>query len=129
MESDVFQYYKVGNELFDSAHLHLFNMLDQMRDAIEHGNQKEIDYLKESFLSYFKSHCRWEEGLMDSSGYSNDASDFHKGHHIKTLMKVEELTLPRDVSLSMLDVMSLCNLIRDHIMIGDRELAAHINSL
>ncbi len=129
MEAETFEYYKVDNKLFDEAHFVLFGILDKLRFALSEWDIDEINYQKDSFISYFKAHCRWEEGLMDSSGYDERAKSFHKAHHATTLIKVESMCEHKDIEFVNLDVAQLCLALRDHIMIGDKELAAHINTL
>jgi hemerythrin len=129
MEAETFEFYKVGNKLFDDAHFVLFGILDKLRDALGEWDIDKINFQKDSFISYFKAHCRWEEGMMDSSGYDEHSISFHKAHHATTLFKVESLCGHKDIEFVNLDTAQLCLLLRDHIMVGDKELAAYINSI
>ncbi|MBX9635566.1 MAG: bacteriohemerythrin [Magnetospirillum sp.] len=72
--------YGVGNSMLDSDHRILINLLNQLHDATETGQSREVvGSVINVLLEYTEHHFRREEVLMARSGYPQQAE--HESKH------------------------------------------------
>lgn len=70
----------VGNAMLDSDHRILINLLNQLHDAAETGQSREVVGTVICVLvEYVEHHFRREEGLMEAAGYPELAA--HRAAH------------------------------------------------
>jgi hemerythrin len=80
----------VGNPLLDSDHRILFNLLDQLNDAADTGQSKDVIVSVLSVLAeYVEHHFRREEAILAATGFPD--LDGHKGLHRELEVQVIEL--------------------------------------
>lgn len=67
--------YSVGNDLLDSDHRILFDLVDQLQDAVETGQSRDVVGSVVNVLAeYVEHHFRHEESLMARSRYPDLAA-------------------------------------------------------
>lgn len=72
--------YGVGNSLLDSDHRILFNLVNQLHDAIETGQSRDVVGSVINVLAeYVEHHFRREEAMLARSGFPDLAG--HKAQH------------------------------------------------
>lgn len=74
--------YGVGNAMLDSDHRILINLLNQLHDATETGQSRDVVGSVINVLAeYTEHHFRREEGLMAAAGYPGLAAH-QAAHHM-----------------------------------------------
>ena len=74
----------------EKQHRELFNRLNKLMAALEHGREREeVDELYEYMESYLSRHFRAEEAAMERSGYSGRRS--HSSEHRKLSEEIAAL--------------------------------------
>lgn len=74
----------VGNDMLDSQHRHLLDLLDTLADHAEHGVGDAVSEYHEAlnnFADFLRLHYRTEENLLAAGGYP--ALEEHKEEHIR----------------------------------------------
>jgi len=118
----------VGNPEIDAQHKRLFQLADQLHDAMTAGKAKEtLSQTLASLIGYTRVHFASEERLMQKHAYPDYA--VHKAEHDKLTAKV--LDFQKDFnagrSVMTIDLMQfLKNWLANHIGQTDKKVAAHI---
>ncbi|MDO8605326.1 MAG: bacteriohemerythrin [Phaeospirillum sp.] len=82
--------FRVGNTLLDSDHRIIFDLLDQLHDAMETGQSRDVIGSVVSVLAeYVQHHFRREEAIMRASGFPE--LDRHREEHLDLERRVIEL--------------------------------------
>ncbi|WP_276250740.1 bacteriohemerythrin [Halomicroarcula sp. SHR3] len=87
--------YSTGIDRYDNQHKRLFEVLNQLHDAMEEGHAEEElgDVLRE-LERYTEYHFTDEEEFMEGCGFADDCSECFFGHqemHEEFAQKVTEL--------------------------------------
>lgn len=81
---------KVDVEALDEDHKKLFDMINQLHDAIAAGHNKSaLKGILDRLMEYTKSHLAREEELLASAGYPGLAA--HQHEHARMLQRAENL--------------------------------------
>jgi len=122
--------YETGVEIIDNQHKRLFEIINDLDEAIEAGKGREIyAALFEELANYFTEHFGTEEKLMEKHEYPkmethlekhNDFTNKVKGFHRQALAGTE------GVSLDVLQY--LVNWLTDHIRAIDQEMGDYLIS-
>lgn len=124
--------YGVGNAMLDSDHRILINLLNQLHDAAETGQSREVVGTVVNVLAeYTEHHFRREEGLLAAAGYPR--LEEHRAAHRELEDKVRAL---RDRWLggdrSALDeevLLMLKKWLTDHILGADKSYQPWIEGI
>jgi len=82
--------FSVGNAMLDSDHRILLNLLNQLHDAIDTGQSREVVGTVINVLAeYAEHHFRREEEMMAAAGYPDLAA--HREQHQALEARVREL--------------------------------------
>lgn len=120
--------YSVGIIKIDTQHKRLFQLIDDLNNAMAEGKGKEImgKVLNELVL-YINTHFKSEEALMTEYGYPD--YEFHKSEHEKYTQDVQKFHADYLAGKSVLSV-QIMNFLRnwlvDHIAIKDKKLGAFL---
>ena len=88
----------MGNEVLDSQHKGMFELLNNLYDALQEGHsQAEIHKRIEETRRYAERHFATEEALLAKSAYSQLAE--HKQEHEKYVRHVEQICRGSEKSL------------------------------
>lgn len=80
--------YSVGNAMLDSDHRILINLLNQLHDATETGQSREVVGTVVNVLAeYTEHHFRREETLMAAAGYPGLAAHRATHHDLETRVR------------------------------------------
>ncbi|MFA7431743.1 MAG: bacteriohemerythrin [Rhodospirillaceae bacterium] len=95
--------YSVGVELIDNDHKLLVSLINQLNDAAEGGQGRDVvGSVLNVLIEYTEGHFSREELLMEKGGYPD--LDAHRKHHRKLTTKVREMIAQyHDGRLSTLD--------------------------
>ncbi len=81
--------YSVGVMSIDGQHSKLFDILNELHDAMKTGQGKTVTgALLDKLMSYTKEHFSCEERLMEAAGYPGLAK--HRTHHEALTRQVGE---------------------------------------
>ena len=121
---------KTSHTDIDHDHQVLVDLINQLHDAMESGQDKEIcGKTIAELLNYAITHFSMEERLMVTHRYSNIAA--HKAQHAKFLKTVldfkTESDLKWNIGSSVHDFLG--NWLIEHILRFDKELAAEMFKL
>ena len=87
--------YSTDIERFDDQHKQLFNLLNDLHEAMEEGHaQEELGDILRELEEYTEYHFGDEEGFMQDCGYAQDCSECFRDHeemHENFASKVTEL--------------------------------------
>jgi hemerythrin-like metal-binding protein len=118
----------LGYEKLDRDHAILFELMDELRGAIDAGTPREgIDRIMLSLRAFFDAHRDNEEELMEQSNYPAAAP--HILEHRKIGDRMEHLSQRVALGDPTAAVESLCVLqdwIANHIARTDLDLALHL---
>ena len=120
----------VGVASLDAQHQKLFQMFDDLNEALLAGKGREaIGEIIDGLIAYAQEHFVREEKLFTQTAYRDAAA--HKLEHDafirKTaLLKEDHLGGKDGVALQALDFMSAW--LQDHIRVTDKGYTAHLNS-
>lgn len=114
--------YSVGVSLFDRQHQKLFELMNQLHEAMSKGRAKEhLASIVAALSTYTKTHFAEEESALERAGYRE--LDAHKTMHRQFEAKVDSFgsdikqgTL--GVSIQVMDFLN--NWLADHIMKVDK---------
>jgi hemerythrin-like metal-binding protein len=122
--------YSVGVQSIDSQHQKLFEMINELYDALRAGNVSEV---VPAILKRLEAHCRqhfaYEESLMLQTEYPDYFR--HRVEHNELMEKT--LTLAKDFDESkVMRSLALLNLLQEwtqrHILSSDKEYSAHLQA-
>ncbi|PIR18512.1 MAG: hemerythrin [Elusimicrobia bacterium CG11_big_fil_rev_8_21_14_0_20_64_6] len=120
----------VGVVSLDAQHQRLFQMFDDLGEAIRGGNDREaVGGILDGLVEYTQEHFLREEKLFAHTNYRDAAA--HKLEHDAFVRKVaalrdEHLSGKDGVASRVLEFMSAW--LRDHIRGTDKRYTAHLNS-
>lgn len=120
----------VGVASLDAQHQRLFQMFDDLEQAMDDGRgQEAVVGIFEGLVAYAREHFEREEKLFSHTGYQEAAA--HKVEHDAFIRAVEELRAEHrggdaGAPSRALDFMSAW--MRDHICGTDKRYTAHLNS-
>jgi hemerythrin len=122
--------YSVGYAQIDEQHKRLFELAEEMHNAMTAGKGKQIlSKTLSSLIAYTKAHFATEERLMQAYQYPDYAS--HKAAHDALTAKVVKFEKEFQTA-GLSTTISLLPFLRDWLMhhIGetDKKIAAYLNS-
>ncbi|MBZ0155386.1 MAG: bacteriohemerythrin [Alphaproteobacteria bacterium] len=121
--------YKVNVANIDAQHRKLFDMVNEMHDAMRVGKGNEvIGTILANLLGYVKTHFAEEERLMSSNGYPDFSR--HKQEHDKLTQKALDLhkQFTEGKPVLSFDVMNfLKSWLSDHILGTDKKYGPFLN--
>ena len=114
---------ETGNKLVDEQHKRLFQIINEVREAIQRGKGPSV--IQGTLLSlgeYASKHFRMEEGLMAQSGYP--ALEFHQRKHrhltAQVLQFLDSVNAGEEVYV--MDVIPLLSKwLQKHILVDDKK--------
>lgn len=120
--------YSVGIESIDNDHKGLFNLINQLFEAMRQGKAKEI--ISEIMLklsSYIRTHFKREELYFKTTNYPD--CETHIQQHEHFIEKINEMKKQLDsgnqkVSVDLIKFLS--EWLINHIMISDKKYMAHL---
>lgn len=121
--------YSVGVRAADNQHTNLFNILNDLHDAMKNGQgQKAASTLLRKLVDYTVSHFAAEEKLMESTGYPG--LEVHRIQHKALTRQVGEFMArlekgERAISLDLLDF--LRDWLKNHIQGDDKAYGPWLN--
>lgn len=81
--------YSVGITRFDAQHQKLFDLIDQLKDGIEHGKgERTLNEIFAGLFDYTVTHFKDEEKAM--SDFKYPFFENHKRDHDELLMKIND---------------------------------------
>lgn len=119
----------VGVQSIDAQHTALIEILNELHDAMLHGDaHSKTGPLLRKLLSYTKEHFGIEEAMMEAAGYPQ--LDEHRAHHRKLTAKVEDFIVRFEQGETTLNL-HLLNFLRDwltsHILREDKAYVPSMN--
>ena len=82
--------YLTGNSTIDKHHRKLFEIINAIHDAVEDGEIDLCDKMCDSFQQVATKHFRYEEKLLQESGFQHYSE--HAAHHNKFLARTKDIT-------------------------------------
>lgn len=124
---------ETGNELVDSQHHRMFELLNQLLAADaseEHG--PSVSEVLDALAMYAATHFGAEEALMKASGYPEEVATAHIDEHRQLTEKTRSFVL--DYRAGGVDSMVpvaefLCSWLGHHIEDEDRHLVEYLRSI
>ncbi|MBF0358797.1 MAG: bacteriohemerythrin [Magnetococcales bacterium] len=125
--------YRLNHEYIDSQHEVLFNLFQELSEYCNNKEYElEIDLILLSLKTYVDTHFRFEEDLMEKSGYSE--VEEHKSMHLVLEQQVidkidyfESLSNQEEIEQFTLEMKDfLLNWLIDHIAKTDRKFCRSI---
>ena len=121
---------ETGNELVDSQHKQLFELINELHDAIVDGDALETQQsILDRLLAYAETHFLDEEKLMASVGYPGLAAqqEMHREYTFETNRLAEdarasEMVLPITLAVFLHEWLT------KHIRIEDRKIGEYIRA-
>ncbi len=121
----------VGNEVIDKQHQGLFDILNNLDEAI--GNPAitlDIKLVIEDLEKYIQIHFKTEEKLMSKGNYSRIETHIQKHEYFIEKIAVLKRDIAHGRSVSALDLLCfLAKWLRDHIMTEDKAYEESIQGL
>lgn len=120
--------YSVDVQSIDLQHQKLFEMLNELHDAMKEGKGGQIaPAILTRLVTYTREHFAAEEGMMKRTGYPDFVR--HKAEHDK--LTGEVVSLVQDFAQGKVALsMKLTNFLRDwlqsHILACDKKYSAHM---
>lgn len=68
-----------GIDVIDAQHKSIVDYINQLEDAIKHGNRQSVGRVLSELVDYTLSHFAFEESLQEEAGYANSGT--HKAVH------------------------------------------------
>src|SRR4030095_754610 len=121
--------YSVKVAVIDQQHQKLFNMLNQLHEALGAGQgHAAVKKILQALVDYTGTHFRNEEGMLEKQGYPNLAS--HRLQHKALIDQVKKLQSDYE-SGQMGTAIKLMNLLQEwlknHIMKTDLQYSSCLN--
>lgn len=115
--------YSVGNALLDSDHRILMNLVNQLQDALETGQSRDVlGSVVNVLAEYTEHHFRREEAMLARSGFPG--LDGHRAEHRRLeaeVRAVRDRWLAGDRQALGEDVLTfLKKWLTDHILVADK---------
>jgi hemerythrin len=121
----------VGVQVMDDDHKRLVGMLNQLFDAMQAGQGKEVlGCILDDLVDYTKRHFAREEAFFAKTGYP-DAEAHHKEHADLTAQVLEvqqKYNSGNDCMLSLELMRFLKNWLTNHIQGADQKYGPYLNS-
>ena len=115
--------YSVDIQVFDKQHKKLFEMVNQLHDAMKTGiGAKLVPVILNNLVGYTRDHFADEEKLMRQAAYPSYAS--HKAEHDKLTSEVVKLVQDMEagrVAMSMQLLEFLKEWLQKHILSTDKQ--------
>lgn len=122
--------FSVQVKKFDDDHKHLFDMVNDLNEAMRAGKGKTVlSQVLAGLAAYAQRHFASEEAAMRGTKYPDVAG--HAEEHRKLTTKVQEFIHEHekgDVLVSVDLLMFLRDWLQKHIIVTDQKYAAHLNS-
>ncbi len=121
---------ETGNELVDSQHKQLFELINELHDAIVDGHALETQQsILDRLLAYAETHFLDEEKLMASVGYPELAAqqEMHREYTFET-NRLAENARASEMVLPITLAVFLHEWLAKHIRIEDRKIGEYIRS-
>ena len=121
--------YSVSVQQFDDQHKVLFNLINELHDAMSQGKGRDrIGQTLNTLISYTRGHFSAEEAALRKASYPD--YDQHKKEHDAFTAKVLGFETTYRAGTSNLSV-QLMNFLRDwlsdHILRNDKQYAPYLN--
>jgi hemerythrin len=115
--------FSVGVKSLDSQHINLFNILNELHEAMKNGNDQVVcGPLLHKLLDYTREHFAAEEKILEAMRYP-DLARQRAQHNAMTVRVAEFITVykmgKRPVSVELLFFLS--DWLRKHILQEDKE--------
>jgi hemerythrin len=117
-----------GNELVDSQHKQLFELINELHDSILDGHALDAqEATLTRLMDYAETHFQAEEGLMASVGYPELTAqqEMHREYTFKTTRMLEEARANEPV-LPITLAMFLYDWLSHHIRVEDKKIGEWI---
>jgi hemerythrin len=122
--------FSVRVKQFDNDHKHLFDMVNDLNEAMRAGKGKTVlSQVLAGLAAYAQRHFASEEAAMRATKYPDVAG--HAEEHRKLTTKVQEIMREHakgNVLVSVDLLMFLRDWLQKHILVTDQKYAAHLNS-
>ena len=124
--------FSVEVESIDKQHQKLFDMLNEMHDAMRAGKGRQlVPAILKSLISYCCEHFTAEEAFMKQANYPHFA--IHKAEHDKLKNEVAKMVNDFESGnassvLSMELQNFLCDWLQSHIRNSDKRYSAHLHT-
>ena len=120
--------YELGIDEIDEQHRHLVGIINELSDAmmIQKG-YKAVPHILEQLTDYIQFHFTNEEEIMRITKYPD--LEEHCREHLMMTKKVLDFkrNYSKDHEINSGDVLTfLCNWLKEHIVVSDKKLRAHI---
>lgn len=124
--------YSVGNALLDSDHRILFNLVNQLHDAMDTGQSRDVlGSVVNVLAEYVEHHFRREEAMLARTGFP--ALDDHRAEHRRLeseVRAVRDRWLAGDRGALDEDVLAfLKKWLTDHILVADKSYGPWVQDL
>jgi hemerythrin len=122
--------YSVKVQKFDHDHKHLFNMVNDLNEAMRAGKGKAVlGNVLAGLASYAQGHFAAEEAAMRRTNFPDFVA--HQQEHRELTDKVQEFIgeyQKGNVLVSIDLLMFLRDWLQKHILVTDRKYGAHLNA-
>ena len=121
--------YSVEVESIDKQHQKLFEMVNELHNAMKAGKGSlHTPEIVKRLAAYAQDHFAAEEGAMKRANYPDFAS--HRAEHDKLVGQVAEMAKGiGDGSVLTMDLQEfLCNWLKTHIAQCDKKYSAHLQA-
>lgn len=122
--------FKVGNEIIDSQHKHLFEIADKLYKLLENDYDAEVvEEIVVECAEYVIFHFNTEEGIMREIGYVDIESHkkIHDAFSSYVSILIGDLTAGKEIDIAYL-YSYIMDWLVDHIASQDKKLVSEINS-
>lgn len=120
--------YSLGIAEVDRQHQKLFELFNQLYDAMQQGHGAEvIDKVLTSVVDYTVYHFGFEEKLMHECGYEDEAA--HQVEHVRLTAQAKALAqrLRADhADVTMATLQFLADWLSRHILVSDKKYAVFL---
>jgi len=121
--------FEVGVQQIDTQHRKLFDLANELADAVRAGNGRiPLGKILNELTTYTQTHFSSEEHLMVQSGYPATAE--HKAYHQELITQVSDYKrafLAGDIGIVDSTLQFFTDWLAKHIMETDKALARDLN--
>ncbi|HUK24056.1 MAG TPA: bacteriohemerythrin [Terriglobales bacterium] len=122
--------YSVHVPKIDSQHQHLFQLVNELHDAMTKGRANEVmGAILNELVTYTKTHFQTEEELMQSKNYPD--LEAHRSEHNRLTDQVMQLQKGFSAGRTMVSIQTM-HFLRDwltnHILHSDKRYDAFMNA-
>ncbi|MGE5545632.1 MAG: bacteriohemerythrin [Solirubrobacterales bacterium] len=123
--------FSVGNELLDADHRILIDLVNQLDDAVETGQSRDVvGSVLNVLTEYVQHHFRREEAMLAKSGFPE--RDAHATQHRALEQQVRDIRqrwMAGDRTVLQEDVLAfLRKWLTDHILVSDKSYRAWVGN-